>query len=100
MSSDTIKFKVKYKTDEIVMSHNLCLLDPEVITIDNYSQYRSNSVCGSSVFFNELLNLFSSSDSDITFEITTAKLVARNYYPGNVNLIRYFKFRNVLKSRF
>lgn len=98
MSSDTIKFKVKYKTDEIVMSHNLCLLDPEVITIDNYSQYRSNSICGSSVFFNELLNLFSSSDSDITFEITTAKLVARNYYPGQ--LLCNYLCQDFFKCRF
>ncbi|XP_066148964.1 cell cycle checkpoint control protein RAD9A isoform X1 [Euwallacea fornicatus] len=80
--SDLMKFKVKYKADDIVMSHDLCLMDPEILTIDNYGQSRNNSLCAGSDFFNSFLNLFSTSDDSITFEITRAKVIARNYYIG------------------
>ncbi|KAJ3618128.1 hypothetical protein MTP99_006156 [Tenebrio molitor] len=79
--SDLIVFKMKYKCDDIVMVHKLRLMDNDTL---NWSgcRYGENSLGGSSSFYNQLLAMFSISDDELTFEITPAKVVARNYCQG------------------
>ncbi|XP_030759674.1 cell cycle checkpoint control protein RAD9A isoform X2 [Sitophilus oryzae] len=80
--SDVIKFKVKYKCDDIIMTHTLRLMDPETLTIKNYAECGNNNICAASSFYNNLLTLFSNSDDDITLEITNDKVIVRNYCVG------------------
>ncbi|KAF7284704.1 hypothetical protein GWI33_021717 [Rhynchophorus ferrugineus] len=80
--SDVIKFKIKYKCDDIIMSHVLCLMNPETLTIKNSSQFGNNNICATSSFYNNLLTLFSNSDDDITLEIAKNKVLVRNYCVG------------------
>ncbi|CAH1382207.1 unnamed protein product [Tenebrio molitor] len=80
--SDLIVFKMKYKCDDIVMVHKLRLMDNETLSIGVGADTGENSLGGSSSFYNQLLAMFSISDDELTFEITPAKVVARNYCQG------------------
>ncbi|XP_056629993.1 cell cycle checkpoint control protein RAD9A-like [Diorhabda sublineata] len=81
-NSDFIVFKMKYKYDDILMTHQLHLIEPELLTIDISPDSGCNNVVTTSTFFNQLLNMFSNSDDEILFEITKEKAVIRNYYVG------------------
>ncbi|RZB41584.1 cell cycle checkpoint control protein RAD9A [Asbolus verrucosus] len=77
--SDFIVFKMKYKCDDIVMVHKLRLMDNETLSIGVATDSGSNNMGASSSFYNEILTMFNVSDDEITFEITTEKITARNY---------------------
>lgn len=81
-NSDFIIFKMKYKSDDILMTHHLHLIEPEKLTIDISPDSGCNNIVTTSTFFNQLLNMFSNSDDEILFEITKEKAVIRNYYVG------------------
>jgi hypothetical protein len=75
---------MKYKCDDIVMVHKLRLMDNETLSIGVGADTGENSLGGSSSFYNQLLAMFSISDDELTFEITPAKVVARNYCQGEL----------------
>jgi hypothetical protein len=76
---------MKYKCDDIVMVHKLRLMDNETLSIGVGADTGENSLGGSSSFYNQLLAMFSISDDELTFEITPAKVVARNYCQGQLS---------------
>lgn len=80
--TDWIIFKMKYKCDDIIMTHKLRLMEPETLTIQMSSEAGSNNIIGYSNIFNQLSNMFSNSDDEITLEISKQKLLARNYCVG------------------
>ncbi|CAH1155500.1 unnamed protein product [Phaedon cochleariae] len=80
--SDVIVFKMKYKCDDIIMVHKLRLMEAESLSIGIRTDLGSNNIVSSSAFYNNLLNTFSSSDDEITFEILKDKVVVRNYCVG------------------
>lgn len=73
---------MKYKCDDIVMVHKLRLMDTETLTIGVVTNSGCNNVSASSSFYNQLLAMFNVTDDEVTFEITPAKVVARNYCLG------------------
>nr|CAI5848698.1 unnamed protein product [Callosobruchus analis] len=81
-NSDKITLKMKYKCDDIVMTHNLNLMDPAMLTIDVQPDSGCNNILTTSTCFTQLLGMFSSSDDEITLEISKTKMVARNYCTG------------------
>nr|XP_008194883.1 PREDICTED: cell cycle checkpoint control protein RAD9A [Tribolium castaneum] len=82
VDSDFIIFKMKYKCDDIVMVHKLRLMDTETLSIGVTTNSGCNNVSASSSFYNQLLSMFNLTDDEVTFEITKAKVVARNYCLG------------------
>ncbi|CAH1141275.1 unnamed protein product [Phyllotreta striolata] len=80
--SDYIVFRMKYKCDEILMTHNLRLMDTETLTIGISPDTGCNTIGTTSAFCNQLLGMFSNLDNEILFEISTNKAVVRNYFVG------------------
>ncbi|XP_018561693.1 cell cycle checkpoint control protein RAD9A [Anoplophora glabripennis] len=80
--SDVIIFKMKFKCDDILMTHRLRLMETESLSIEFKPDAGSNNILGSSSFFNQLLTMFSNTDDEITFEISKEKVVVRNYIVG------------------
>ncbi|XP_050512649.1 cell cycle checkpoint control protein RAD9B-like isoform X1 [Diabrotica virgifera virgifera] len=81
-NNDFIIFKMKYKCDDILMTHNLRLMESETLTIDISSESGCNTIVTTSTFYNQLLNMFSNSDDEILFEVTKSQAIIRNYYVG------------------
>ncbi|KAL1501367.1 hypothetical protein ABEB36_006698 [Hypothenemus hampei] len=97
---DRIKFRVKYRTDDIIVSHILCLMDAESLSIDNILESTKNRICASSSFYNDLLILLNNSD-DITFDVSKDKVVARNYSVGVLQKPKLVRSQvNLNKSEF
>lgn len=63
------------------MTHVFSLMDPDILSMDDFD-CSGSSISAGSAFYTNLLNLFSASDDDITLEITKNMMVARNYYVG------------------
>ncbi|VEN44472.1 unnamed protein product [Callosobruchus maculatus] len=81
-NSDKITLKMKYKCDDIVMIHNLNLMDPAMLTIDVQPDSGCNNILTTSTCYTQLLGMFSTTDDEITLEISKNKMVARNYCTG------------------
>ncbi|KAG5887078.1 hypothetical protein JTB14_018248 [Gonioctena quinquepunctata] len=81
-NSDQIIFKMKYKCDDIVMVHKLRLMDAESLTIGIRPDLGSSNIVTTSILYNQLLSTFSNTDDEITFEISSQKVLVRNYCVG------------------
>nr|CAH7717020.1 unnamed protein product [Callosobruchus chinensis] len=64
------------------MIHNLNLMDPAMLTIDVQPDSGCNNILTTSTCYTQLLGMFSSTDDEITLEISKNKMVARNYCTG------------------
>ncbi|KAK9886490.1 hypothetical protein WA026_016771 [Henosepilachna vigintioctopunctata] len=80
--NDFIVFKMKYKFDQIVMIHKLRLMDLETLSIGIASSSGNNNLCASSSLLNQILSMFNLTDGEITLDIMSSRLIARNYYVG------------------
>ncbi|XP_023018781.1 cell cycle checkpoint control protein Rad9 [Leptinotarsa decemlineata] len=81
-NNDLIIVKMKYKCDDIVMIHKLRLMEAESLTIGVCSDLGSSNVITTSSLYSQLLNTFSTSDDEITLEISRDKVLVRNYCVG------------------
>lgn len=89
--TDLIEFRMKYKCDDIMMIHKLRLMDCETLTVKIDLNSFVNTLSATSTVFNQMLSVFSATD-DITFEISTNKVVARNYFLGIPTIISYVSY--------
>lgn len=80
-NNDLMEFKMKYKCDDILMIHKLRLMESETLTVKIDINSCINNLSATSSLFNQLLSMFSNSD-DITFEISSNNVIARNYFVG------------------
>ncbi|CAH2017243.1 unnamed protein product [Acanthoscelides obtectus] len=88
-NSDKITLRMKYKCDDIIMIHSLKLMEPAILTIDVKPDSGCNNILTTSSCYNQLLGMFSSSDDEITLEISKNKMNAKNYCTGapvNLNM--------------
>ncbi|XP_017781044.1 PREDICTED: cell cycle checkpoint control protein RAD9A [Nicrophorus vespilloides] len=76
-----ILFKLKYKQD-IMVVHNLKLIDFDYLTIDYNTEDAKNNITGTGVFFNQILSNFQTSDSSLSLEVNSNKITLRNYDVG------------------
>lgn len=81
-NSDVLVLKMKYRCEDILMTHNLRLMDSETLTIDIQPDAGSCNIVTASALYNQLLGLFSNHDDEITLEISKQKVIARNYCVG------------------
>ncbi|KAJ8984099.1 hypothetical protein NQ317_017308 [Molorchus minor] len=80
--SDILIFKMKYKCDDIIMTHKLKLMDSESIAIQFSADSGRNNILATSSLFTQLLNTFNNTDDEMTLEIAKDKIIARNYITG------------------